>query len=80
MSGSSYFSDTITGDILSSWHLLAGRPSNTTVFTTHFETTANLHHDNPARTDSEMTYNRWFASNSDQTNYSPAALSLPVVD
>jgi hypothetical protein len=50
---------------MSAWHLLAGRPSNTTNFRTYFETVANLHHDNPNRTDSEVSYNRWFANNSD---------------
>lgn len=65
MNGGSYFTNTITGDIVSAWHLLAGRPSNTTNFRTHFETVANLHHDDPARTDAEISYNRWFASNSD---------------
>lgn len=74
------FTNTITGDILSAWHLLAGRPSNTTNFRTYFEIIDNLHHDNPARTDSEMSYNRFFASNSDQTTYGPDTLNLPVVD
>ena len=80
VTGSSYFSNTITGDIMSAWHILGGRPANTTNFRTHFETVANLHHDNPARTDAEISYNRWFCSNSDQTNYSPAKLNLPVID
>lgn len=80
VNGSSYFTDTITGDSLSTWHILGGRPSNTTSFNTYFETIANLHHDTPARTDAEISYNRFFLSNSDQTNYGPNALHLPVVD
>ena len=62
VSGNSSFTKTITGDILSAWHLLAGRPSNTTNFRTYFETVPNLHHDNPARTDSEISYNKIWLS------------------
>ena len=80
VNGSSYFTDTITGDALSTWHILGGRPSNTTSFNTYFETVGNLHHDNPARTDAEISYNRFFLNHSDQTNYGPANLNLPVVD
>ena len=80
VNGDSYFTNTITGDATSAWHILGGRPANTTNFNTHFETTDNLHHDNPARTDVELTYNRFFLSHSDQTTYGPSALHLPVVD
>lgn len=80
VSGSSYFTDTITGDSLSTWHILGGRPSNTTNFNTYFETITNLHHDNPARTDAEISYNRFYLNHSDQTTYGPSALNLPVVD
>ena len=80
VNGSSYFTNTITGDALSAWHMLGGRPANTTNFNTYFETIGNLHHDNPARTDAEISYNRFFLSHNDQTTYGPSALNLPVVD